>query len=176
MGAGAFYEDGHFWVPMYFVCNEFGATVTQEEPVKVDAGYSWEFNNDGDIEGFGTSNIGLKLVKNGVLLIKGTTADPVLRSPELKLDSEKYKYVKFRVKNMGGATTANVYFKTDAENAWSADKRIDIAVPEGADYVEYVANVGELAKWSGTITQIRVDPISLPATAYVDYIRITEEP
>lgn len=178
MGVAAYHNDGHFMVPIDFVCKELGISVSHEEPVKKyveSEPFCWEFNNDGDFENWFTYNIGYKSVENGEMLVKSTGTDPLIRSSEFELDSSKGRYIKVRMKNLTGATTASLYFITDSDKTWGGGKRVDFAVPDTEDYVECVFDMSTCPLWKEKITQIRFDPTSTTGTIYVDYIKIVEE-
>lgn len=179
MGAPAYYNNGHFMVPIYYVCNELGIDVANEAPEKVvtesTVPYHWEFNEDGNIEGWKTSSIGYKRVENGELLLKSSGTDPLIYHMDLSADTTKYKKIKIRMKNLTGATTASLYFLTDSDQTWGGGKRVDAQVSDTKEYVEYTFDMSTNSKWTGKATQIRFDPTSTTGTIYVDYVRMIEE-
>lgn len=179
MPGSAYYNDGHFMVPIYFICNELGITVTNE-PVTADTSnkipFEYEFNTNYDLEGWRTSGVSLSQVKDGEVLMMNTANDPIIQYDKIGLDSSKYRYVKVRMKNNTGATTAMVYFTTDTETSWGGGKRVDATVTDTTDYVEYVFDMATCDKWKGTVTGLRFDPTINTGSVYIDYIRITENP
>lgn len=178
MGAKAYYNDGHFMVPIYYVCKELDIDVATEAPVKAEEEKIplwWEFNEDGNLENWKTSNIGYKSVQNGEMLIKSSGTDPLIYQMDVNADTTKYKKIKVRMKNLTGATTASMYFLTDKESNWGGGKRVDAQVTDTKEYVEYTFDMSTNEKWTGTATQIRFDPTSTTGTVYVDYVRMIEE-
>ena len=177
MGVAAYHNDGHFMVPIDYVCKEFGINVSNEEPVKEvkeREEFSWEFNDDGDFEGWFTYNIGYKRVEDGSFMVKSTSTDPLLRTPEINLDSSKGKYIKVRMKNLTGATTAQMYFITDTDSTWGGGKRVDVEVSDTTEYTEYIFDMSSNSKWKEKITQIRFDPTSTTGTVYIDYFKVVD--
>lgn len=179
IGVKAFYDDGHFFVPLHYVCNELGIEVSTEKPVKPERvqhdEFTWEFDEDGNLDGWKTANIGFKRVENNEIMIKGLNKDPILNSPELNLDAAKYKYVKVRMKNLTGKSRAQVFFITTEDTTWGKGKNVDAVVTETKEYTEYTFDMSSNSKWAGNIKQIRFDPVELPGTVYVDYIKILQD-
>ena len=179
MPGAAYYENGHFMVPIYFICDELGITVTNEPPV-VDTSnripFEYEFDTNGDFEGWRSIGVSHSQVKGGEVTMVSSGNDPIIQLDKTELDSSKYRYVKVRMKNMTGATTAMMYFVTEAETNWGGGKRVDATVTDTTEYTEYVFDMSTCEKWTGTVTGLRFDPTSIPGNTYIDYIRVTQNP
>ncbi len=179
MPGASYYNDGHFMVPIYFICNELGITVTNEPPV-VDTSNripnEYEFDTNGDYEGWKTIGVSHSQVKDGEVTMVSSGNDPIIQLNETSLDSSEYRYVKVRMKNMTGATTAMMYFITETETGWGGGKRVDATVTDTTEYTEYVFDMSICDKWTGKVTGLRFDPTTIPGNTYIDYIRVTKEP
>lgn len=179
MPGAPYYNDGHFMVPIYFICDEFGYTVTNEPVVADTSGripFEYEFNTNNDYEGWSMNGITFFQIKDGEVLLMASGTDPIMQYNNIGIDSSKYRYVKVHMKNMTGPTTAMVYFTTETETSWGGGKRVDAQVTDTTEYTEYVFDMSTCDKWKGNVTGLRFDPTSNPGNTYVDYIRVTQDP
>lgn len=67
-----------------------------------------------------------------------------------------------------------IFFATDKESSLSQDKSANASITgnsSGDKVVEYVLDFSENEKWTGTVTNIRFDPMSCGGHFDVDYIR-----
>ena len=95
-------------------------------------------------------------------ILTGTASntDPILHRPDTspKFKASEIKQVKVWVDGPVG-DSVEVYFLTDSSGNWSADKGTSAKITqEGMHPV--VVNVSSLSTWTGTITALRIDPIT----------------
>jgi len=179
MPGATYYNNGHFMVPIYFVCDELGITVTNEAPVVETVSRvanEYEFNVNGDMEGWKTIGVDSSQVKDGEVTLVSSGNDPIIQLDKTEFKSSDYRYIKVRMKNTTGATTAMMYFITQAEKNWGGGKRVDAQVTETTEYTEYVFDMSTCDKWTGIVTGLRFDPTSNPGTTYIDYIKAVKNP
>ena len=170
-----YYNNGHFMVPIYFICNELGIPVTNEAPVIETVSRvanEYEFNVNGDMEGWSAIGVDSSQVKDGEVTLVSSGNDPIIQLAKTEFKASDYRYVRVRMKNTTGATTAMMYFITQAETNWGGGKRVDAEVTETEEYTEYVFDMSTCDKWTGIVTGIRFDPTSNPGSVYIDYIRV----
>lgn len=144
---------------------------------------SWEFNTNGNFEGWNAINISGgpgnygATVNNGILFIDPAGIDPFITSPPFTANASVSRFVRIRMASNAVDGYGNVYFMTQSDPSYTADKRVEFAVNvvdgcpsptcEGnAPFLEYSVdmwknpfgsqNLNE--KWTGTITGIRIDP------------------
>ena len=79
------------------------------------------------------------------------------------------------MKNLTGKSRAQVFFITTEDTTWGKGKNVDAVVTETKEYTEYTFDMSSNSKWAGNIKQIRFDPVELPGTVYVDYIKILQD-
>ena len=123
----------------------------------------WEFNTLNNFEGWSAINISAAAVHDGILFIDPAGSDPNIVSPNTSLSASAYRFVVVRMASNAIDPFGNVYFKTQSENFYSADKRVEFTVSNcslctNASFVTYTVNMTGNAKWTGTITGIRIDP------------------
>lgn len=144
------------------------------------AAYDWEFNTNGNFEGWTWANATVA-VSGGSLNLATTTTDPLLLSPDnLGITAPKtYKFIQVNMKNNSSVTGARIFFTTTADTVWSQAKSKGFAINANtSSYASYIVDMSTVAGWSGTIKRIRIDPLD-PAggsgqTVNIDLIRITE--
>ncbi|WP_409346115.1 fibronectin type III domain-containing protein [Paenibacillus sp. MBLB4367] len=145
---------------------------TPERPAFIN---SWEFERDGDYEGWAMQNQVKGTVANGFLKLTATGSDPYIVSQD-KLaitDPSAYRYVRLRLKNQTASNAGQIFFITNEDPIWSAAKYVPFTIKANdSEFTEYIVDMGTNALWKGTIKAIRVDPVSAAGTVEVDYIRI----
>jgi hypothetical protein len=97
----------------------------------------------------------------GTNSISGTITgnDSQLKSPdnlEVKVDGD---FIHVRLKNTSAATTARVYFITDADGTFDATKSKTFTITANSGYTDYTIDMSRVSGWSGqTLRQLRLDP------------------
>lgn len=146
---------------------------------------SYEFAITGDSEGWTGANTSVA-VTGGALSgasLKNSQGwyDPLLLSPALSLDAAVYNKIVIGIKHDSARETGEtlqVFFITDSDKAWNGDKCFTVpyeSSSSGGKFIEYAISCTQNAAWNGTITGIRVDPLSASGTYEIDYIRIIED-
>lgn len=138
--------------------------------------YAWEFNLDGYQEGWTRSNDtnDIRCI-DGFLQVSSRGNDPVIHSPKLEVDASKYRYLVIRMINETESVSGNVYFTGSAtESNFSGKARVDFEQYSDKKLHEYVIDMSAHPSWTGTITQIRVDPYDKAGMVYIDSIKLVE--
>ena len=183
--------DGLPMIPIHFVTEKFGCKVieSEENGVKVtniitvpDDVYDvvstrvdnqWEFNLDGDVEGFGlqaVSGVVADGVFKGVAKEAGGKYDPALNSRDLKFPATEYSKLVIRMKHAidvpktdenAAQFQLTVYFATEGTSLSEARTfRATINQTSNGEFVEYTVDLSKNAEWKGIITKIRFDPFN----------------
>lgn len=194
-------KDGIPVLPLYFLYDSLGITYTMEDKLlkaviymsEFDEEYNeiinsrvpfeYEFEITGDAEGFGYANTSM-IIMNGTL--QGTAIkksdgsyDPIVSQSNVEIDASKYNQVvvsmKYDVEKEG--SHIELFFTTDTNT--TADQAKSLRFPlEGTssngEFVEYVFDCTQNTYWNGTVTSVRIDPISGNGSFEIDYIRIQE--
>lgn len=136
--------------------------------------YDWGFDTAGNTNGWSSANQVTQSVSGGINAMTSSGDDPYVYSPDnLNFSATSYPYVRIRMQNTAATGEGRVYFTTTTDTSWSEAKRVTFySVPSASGYTEYVLNMGANARWTGTIKQLRFDPISTTGTVNVDYIRV----
>lgn len=137
----------------------------------------WEFSIDGNRQGWSTTNIANDVGPvGGFWTFVTSKADPYLASPAMEAPAASYSTVSVRIANQNTTSDGKIYFKTAAENYYSEDKSVSFTCTAGGGWYTHNVNMTANPKWTGTITGIRVDPVSegTVAACGVDFIRLVK--
>lgn len=128
-----------------------GDTITKFWNFDVDT-QGWITN--GDISGFGWFSDGGANALGGTL----TGADSriySLNNLKVKMDGNVFHV---RLKNTSAATTARLWFVTDADNTFNTTKSKTFAITPNSGYTEYLVDMTGVSGWSGILRRVRLDP------------------
>ncbi|MFD0717096.1 hypothetical protein [Paenibacillus sp. GCM10027626] len=136
--------------------------------------YDWSFNTNGNTEGWTNGNQVSQAVSGGVNTLTSTGNDPYIYSaPNLNIDASAYKTVTIRMKNNSSSNQSQIFFTTNADTTWTPAKSLLQTISTNDnDYKEYTFDFSANASWTGTIRQLRFDPITASGTVNVNYIRV----
>jgi len=141
----------------------------------------WYFDTDNNFEGWTWGNA-TATVSGGTLNVTTTSTDPLLISPDnLGITAPSiYKYVHVDMKNLGSSSdiSGRIFFITTTDTVWNTAKSKSFSIKADPSYYgSYIVDMSTVAGWTGTIRQIRVDPLD-PASSSgkqvkIDFIRVT---
>lgn len=110
-------------------------------------------------EFFANHNVTNVVQKNGVFSGTATNDDFSIRSVPFEIPSEQISVIHIRRKVNTATSEGQLYFITKEESTWDGKKMINFAGFETDDgYHDIYINVAASANWTGTITNIRIDP------------------
>ncbi len=135
---------------------------------------SWEFNNDGNSEGWASWNgVSSLVVAAGAL--KGTTigSDPyIVNWSGLDIDADKYDKIEISIK-VNVPAEASFYFTTISDKNWGESKSKHFVISGGSDFKTYSVSMNTLPTWAGKLFQLRFDPANAKDVKFeLDHIRI----
>jgi len=141
--------------------------------------YEWRFDTNNNLEGWTAGNASAA-VSGGALNLTTTSVDPLIISPDnLAIASPAtYKYIRVNMKNNSPVTGARIFFMTNSDPTWTSAKSKGFTIAaHNTYYASYIVDMSTVAGWTGTIKQIRIDPLD-PATGSgqtvsIDYIGIS---
>ena len=137
----------------------------------------WTFQTDGNTEGWSAQN-GLTGfgASGGYLNGAVTQKDAFMTSSDnVGIDITTHKVIRIRMKNNTGTNMARIYFTTNAEGTFDGSKLRDFSlIRNDSNYTDYYIDMSPNAKWTGTLKQLRIDPIvsASSGTFGIDEIRI----
>jgi hypothetical protein len=136
--------------------------------------YSCLFNTNGSFEGWVLlHSLGNGVVSEGALKCDITGADPYLVKGSVKLNPALNRFLQVRMRNRTSGGTASFYWVTEAEPSWSESKSVHFpVVANDTDFRDYRVDLAQNAKWTGTVTWIRVDPVGTASSGHTDIDQI----
>jgi hypothetical protein len=132
-----------------------------------------EFNTTGDFEHWtGFANVTGQAVSGGVM--KGTASnngDAWVVNNAFDFDASKVSQIQVRMKASRN-TTAQIFFATNTLPGFSGTRVVSASYTGNGGFQTLTLNVGGHASWNGTITDLRLDPVSgLGIYFEVDWMR-----
>lgn len=120
----------------------------------------WNFKKD--LEGWNLARSLTGVIDNGLLKTEITGDDPYMYSPNnLNASASIYKYIVLRANNYSTSTEGQLFFITSADNVWNENKSIKFnLLSNNAGYTDYIIDLSQHPEWKGTISQLRLDPIT----------------
>jgi len=132
--------------------------VVQQFAVSAASVTSWDWNNDGNCEAWtANENITSANVADGYFTLDIAGGDANVTSPELSFNSEQYSTLEITYKNSTEDTNAEFYW-TSSNGGWAAERCLGFSTIADDQWHTITLDLSQNANWSGTITQIRLDP------------------
>ncbi|MFD0672702.1 GDSL-type esterase/lipase family protein [Cohnella sp. GCM10027633] len=138
---------------------------------------AWNFNTNANVEGWSSLHLN-GMVSNNAYTMTAASTDMQLKSPDLLAIAAPTTYNKVRIRmlNASPQTAAKVYFITNSDVTWSETKSVAFPIVANSGYADYIVDMSGNASWTGTIRQLRIDPLNPSASGQsvvIDYIRVT---
>jgi len=130
------------------------------EPPPVLEAIDFQFNTDGDDEGFGgTNSLSAPVVKDGLCTMDFTGNDPFVVRGNLRIAADQYSTIRVRMKLPACNAEGQLFWTTGEEPGFADDKYLNFPVIGDGQWHEYEIPVGTHEKWAGKqIRAIRLDP------------------
>ena len=135
----------------------------------------WDFENDGDFEGWsGFNHWDSATVSGGTLSGQSNGIDPYVHSAPTWVNSNTTPYAWVRMSQTSG-TAGQVFFITETDPVWDGDKSIFFSINADGNMHDYFIDLGTLTDTMGVITQVRLDPTVVPGSDMeIDFVRLTD--
>lgn len=140
----------------------------------------WNFNTDGDAEGWtGTSGFSSMAVVGGSWTASTTSTSAYVTGPDnLHLSAAKQHSLYLRIRFTPGAVSAGrLRWITETDATWNSTKQMTLPQPaaDGQWHV-YQVRVGQSAAWSGYVRRLRLYPCATSSVQVrIDHILICDE-
>jgi len=156
-------ESAQFTVKAYDAAGNIG-------PESVAVKYCmWPFSQDGYPDAWVPVNqITNQVVSNGLMDFNITGGDPFIHGPITQIDASQRKYFRVKMRNASSATVGELLWLRTDDPLWGGSKYASFTVtPNTTDVRTYTVNLSANAAWTGTITQIRLDPVAGPSSGRI---------
>jgi len=140
--------------------------------------WNWEFNTDGDREGWQV-NLRVKdlRVENGALRGTWDVFDPSIISPQqLNIDTSIYKTLSIGYQIVSDDIDGQVMWTPNNDNKFSGTMHMLYGIVTDGKWHTITIQLNDDADWMATVNTIRIDPVhdATSGTFAYDYIRICE--
>ena len=148
----------------------FGILISLPNSYAQQIGAGWEFNENGNSEGWlANSSLSDVVIENGLLAATVSGGQPAINGPEINLAASDYGFIYIRMKAVG-AGLGKLYWQADS----STTKLITFNMINDSLFHEYEIPVHTNKYWTGTI--VKINKLGLIAQIgteiLIDYIRI----
>lgn len=152
-------------IPVEFFPDEVQASLDADGKV-------WEFNKDGDTQGWTALNQLSELkVNKGYLDTNSLGIDPYLVSPIFAVDAQTSHTVTIKMKVSAAIEgIGQLFFITADDGNMSEAKSLRFPIQADGEFHEYKLHMSQVPGWKGVIKQIRLDPTDTQAAVEIDYI------
>ena len=129
----------------------------------------WQFNTDGDFEGWAANSHLIAEVRGGLLIGETTGADPILYGPRLRVEADSTRRIVIRMRSNTN-DSAQLFWSTATSSA-SEGNSVRFRVVGDGQLHDYELDLSKSRQWRGLITSLRFDPSTkLGANFAVDFI------
>jgi hypothetical protein len=135
---------------------------------------AWEFNNDGDLEGWWPAHsLTHPVVSNGIMHMSVTGGDPYACGPSwVTVDADTQRYISVRMAVDSG-TLAELYWGTESQPFHVEGRRVAFAIIPDGQFHTYLIDMSTHPQWTGVVNTLRLDPtIGNTGHIKIDYIRV----
>ncbi|WP_116950249.1 glycoside hydrolase family 99-like domain-containing protein [Jiangella endophytica] len=140
---------------------------------------AWEFDTDGDTEGWVVlKEIDGLQASGGALIGSSTTSDPVIeQEATLDLHAAEYPYAEVRLR-MQPAVGAQLFWIRDGDADYHANRCVTVRVESDTTEFQTVElPLWRSGTWTGKIRKLRFDPINhVPGSFEIDHLRFMKVP
>ena len=125
----------------------------------------WRFENGASTEGW-SANAQLTnvAVNDGKLEATVTGGDPMLTRDDVAIAAPLNRYFHLRIRNQTPGSFAQLFWANELGGIAEARSAIFNISANDAEYQDYVVDLGALPAWEGTVTTLRLDPVSAAPT------------
>lgn len=137
---------------------------------------AWEFNRDGDPEGWdGGMGVRKLQVHDGCLHFVTASHDPAIFGPPISVVAKEYPYVIVVMKTSADDLAQLYWTRATVPESEQTVYRFNV-IGDG-QFHTYVLPVHEVRTWRGIITRLRLDPANKPAVEVaIDSIKLSPSP
>jgi len=134
--------------------------------------YGWEFGDPNNLDGWVAWNqLGPLQGKDGLLVGSSMGDDPYMGSPYMGIRATDHSLIEIRMRTEAG-NDAQIFFITDKDAGWDETKSKHFATSSDGAFHTYTIDMSGVPTWTDYIQQIRLDPMVVPGTFELEYIRI----
>ena len=133
-------------------------------------GPSWNWDIDGDLEGWGREHsLTPPQVEGGLLKATMTGTDPWIMGPSISVRAEDYPFLRLRIR-VDHWAGGGIYWQTADEPEFAQERLVSFRLTSDTEFSDLLIDLREHPEWRGTITQLRLDPLDVYPSAVRDFL------
>ncbi|NOZ19948.1 MAG: hypothetical protein GXP25_02550 [Planctomycetes bacterium] len=130
----------------------------------MDAKTEWNFNTNGDREGWSRGTQMRSEVKGGCVVGESVGRDPIMVSPGMLLEADKVRWLVVRMSASEADRPQMFWSTTLSRHCEKNSVRFD--VPGDGEMHEFKIDLSKEPQWRGVITSLRFDPVNKPGVTF----------
>ncbi|MGQ9820582.1 MAG: glycoside hydrolase family 99-like domain-containing protein [Thermogutta sp.] len=131
----------------------------------------WDFDTDGDLQGWLPNSQIQARVEGGLLIGKTLGGDPILAGPAVRLEADSVAKIVIRMKST--RDDMGQLFWSTANSPQSEANSVRFQIVGDGQFREYILKVKDCRRWRGLITSLRLDPSTQSDVEFaIDDIRL----
>lgn len=136
----------------------------------------WEFDVNGNREGWTSRDVSGDADEptDGTWDAVVDGDDPQWHSTAIAVNADVVSTISIRLANENNDTTGTVYFRTADGATYDESRSVTFDVDDTGEWATYDVAMSSHAEWSGTVTGLRIDPVSTGSgdPLAISYIRL----
>jgi len=136
---------------------------------------SWQFDTDGNAEGWTTANVSVPgAPSGGQWIMTFDQGNPQLLSPPINLQASQYAALQLRVQSSAAVTATLRWQRVDAPSFDDA-KSTSVTIAGAAAWQTTRLLLADVSSWQGEVTSLRLDLAAAVAQSLaIDWVHVTE--
>ena len=138
-------------------------SLVYEEVATTSGELRWDFDTDGDREGWTAGNLTDPTGPvGGRWVMTASAADPTLTSPPLRVDAATHGTLSVTMANAGNPAAASrmqVFWSSRSSPGFTEANSVSIDIDNGGGWATYTLDLALHPGWTGEIERLRIDPI-----------------
>ena len=124
----------------------------------------WDFNTNGDKEGWTTNNVNDTNhgPVGGLWVVQVPGSDPMFIGPYININASDYRSITINMANdhnPASTSTLQLFWDRTSSSGFNEYDSVRIAVSNSGGWMDYTINLASRSGWRDTITRLRIDPI-----------------
>ena len=111
-------------------------------------------------------------IENGMLCGRATANDPGFYIKDVNISSECIKKIKIRMKTGSNVIKGQVFYITTDDTKWNEKKSAKFNLDATGEFTEIVIDTSAISGFSGTVSEIRIDPVEQADDFQIDYVKL----
>jgi hypothetical protein len=152
------------------------------KPSNINVSQHWDFNNDGDMEGWhgDDTHVANESVSNGIYSMNVTAdfsgAANLIAPAPLEFNAGTYHHIHIKMRNQTAGTMGYIYWGNNVAGINGQQIVGFPIIPNDTGFTTYNVDMSTSSYWTGTITDLRINPTHESGSVAIDFIYLDNIP